>query len=408
MDLTTDYESLAMYGRDGSAPVPAGPGGTPAAVPAVFGAGAMGPRPVEGVALTAQQLTVVGGAARPATSDDVAAWNQAFTERVSELFSQDLQEAIRLGGVNVDPTILSFNPDGTINAENSINISFNTVPQVTAAQPANNHLRISDDYRLMFTVRNPGSFGNRYEINVETHSGDGVLAQWSGNVLTVRIPADGSVTQENIQTAINRAAAGRPDFYIDVEVQNTDGTITGITPATNLNPPPVAPATSRDMTAFINGRTLPVSLNNGTNSFFQEAFFSLTTMRLDGGAVRTPQDVSSVVLEIGRDGVIYGYHPVHKMLLLGRIDIVDFVNPEGLQQVGTSYFVETMASGPPQVNIPQTDSSTEVVSCALEMSNVDLSQEFSDMIITQRGFQANSRIITVSDSMLEELVNLKR
>jgi flagellar hook protein FlgE len=54
------------------------------------------------------------------------------------------------------------------------------------------------------------------------------------------------------------------------------------------------------------------------------------------------------------------------------------------------------------------ESETQIISGALEMSNVDLSQEFSDMIITQRGFQANSRIITVSDSMLEELVNLKR
>ncbi|MBQ9382732.1 MAG: flagellar hook-basal body protein, partial [Ruminiclostridium sp.] len=50
----------------------------------------------------------------------------------------------------------------------------------------------------------------------------------------------------------------------------------------------------------------------------------------------------------------------------------------------------------------------EVVQSALEMSNVDLAQEFSDMIITQRGYQANSRVITVSDTMLEELVNLKR
>ena len=69
---------------------------------------------------------------------------------------------------------------------------------------------------------------------------------------------------------------------------------------------------------------------------------------------------------------------------------------------------ETLSSGQPQVNIAGENGSASVVSGALEMSNVDLSQEFSDMIITQRGFQANSRIITTSDTMLEEIVNLKR
>ena len=60
------------------------------------------------------------------------------------------------------------------------------------------------------------------------------------------------------------------------------------------------------------------------------------------------------------------------------------------------------------VKIGGKDGAGEVVQGALEMSNVDLAQEFSDMIITQRGYQANSRVITVSDTMLEELVNLKR
>ena len=105
---------------------------------------------------------------------------------------------------------------------------------------------------------------------------------------------------------------------------------------------------------------------------------------------------------------IYGIHSVHGIIMLGRIDIVTFDNPNGLEQVGSSYWRETLSSGQPQVNIAGENGSASVVSGALEMSNVDLSQEFSDMIITQRGFQANSRIITTSDTMLEEIVNLKR
>ena len=93
---------------------------------------------------------------------------------------------------------------------------------------------------------------------------------------------------------------------------------------------------------------------------------------------------------------------------MGRIDIVTFENPKGLNQIGTSYWQESLSSGEPRLKIAGQDGAGEIVSGALEMSNVDLSQEMSDMIITQRGFQANSRIITVSDTMLEELVNLKR
>ena len=77
-------------------------------------------------------------------------------------------------------------------------------------------------------------------------------------------------------------------------------------------------------------------------------------------------------------------------------------------QSGNSYYTPTANSGNPNLAIPGEDGTGAIKSSSLEMSNVDLSQEFSDMIVTQRGYQANARIITVSDTMLEELVNLKR
>ncbi|MCL2166826.1 MAG: flagellar hook-basal body complex protein, partial [Clostridiales bacterium] len=82
--------------------------------------------------------------------------------------------------------------------------------------------------------------------------------------------------------------------------------------------------------------------------------------------------------------------------------------PRGLMQSGSNYYVETVNSGKPVLNDPGTGGTGDLKANTLEMSNVDLSQEFADMIVTQRGFQANTRIITVSDSMLEELINLKR
>lgn len=88
--------------------------------------------------------------------------------------------------------------------------------------------------------------------------------------------------------------------------------------------------------------------------------------------------------------------------------MVTFENPGGLQEIGNSYFAQSDNSGRASRTQPGINGSGGIQAAALEMSNVDISSEFSDMIITQRGFQANSRIITVSDEILNELVNLKR
>jgi len=133
------------------------------------------------------------------------------------------------------------------------------------------------------------------------------------------------------------------------------------------------------------------------------------TWTLDGGTEGGPQSYENLTgISIGSDGTIIGSHPVHGRLVLGRIDLANFANPMGLEQTGNSYFQETANSGAPSLAIAGEDGTGAIRNSALEMSNVDLAQEFSDMIITQRGYQANSRIITVSDTMLEELVNLKR
>lgn len=113
---------------------------------------------------------------------------------------------------------------------------------------------------------------------------------------------------------------------------------------------------------------------------------------------------------VGRDGIItVSYNSTIKSI--GRVNIVVFDNPDGLVEDGQTTFVESVASGRPKYKRTMIDpgvTKTTIESAKLEMSNVNLAQEFSDMIVTQRGFQANARIITTSDSMLEELVNLKR
>lgn len=111
---------------------------------------------------------------------------------------------------------------------------------------------------------------------------------------------------------------------------------------------------------------------------------------------------------VSSNGEVVGVYTNGEKKTLTTIMLADFDNPAGLMKMGANLFGETNNSGVPKYGTPGTGSFGALAPGALEMSNVDLSQEFSDMIVTQRGFQANSRIITTTDEMLQELVNLKR
>jgi flagellar hook protein FlgE len=108
------------------------------------------------------------------------------------------------------------------------------------------------------------------------------------------------------------------------------------------------------------------------------------------------------------DGIINGVYSNGVIEVLGQIAIALVPNPNGMIDWGNNLFIEGAASGEPQVSVPQSGGRGSIRSGHLELSNVDLSEEFTNMIVTQRGFQANARIITTSDEMLQELVNLKR
>ncbi len=112
---------------------------------------------------------------------------------------------------------------------------------------------------------------------------------------------------------------------------------------------------------------------------------------------------------IDSSGKIYGSYDNGDLKLLGQIAVTSFKNPGGLEAVGNSYFVSTMNSGQfDGVGKDVTSDGGKISTGMLEMSNVDLAAQFTDMITTQRGFQANSRTITTTDTILEELINLKR
>ena len=222
------------------------------------------------------------------------------------------------------------------------------------------------------------SLGNPYKINVELWkaAADATGSDWSWRV------------QAGTGYTVTAGATGTLEF--DATGKLTAGAI----PATALRIAPIA--------------------SKGTGPFdVQLDFTKITTYSADSSAKPTSVDGYStgnlVTFNIGGDGILTGIYSNGQQQPLGLIALASFENPAGLQKVGENLFIPTTNSGDFKKGLKAGSEGVGALSPGtLEMSNVDLSREFTDMIVTQRGFQANSRIITTSDEMLQELVNLKR
>jgi flagellar hook protein FlgE len=164
-----------------------------------------------------------------------------------------------------------------------------------------------------------------------------------------------------------------------------------------INPVPAPPASTFDA----NTGTITVSADPATTP----VDFQIT------GYSGTPAPATLTSFSIDQSGIITGVYSngtasaTHR---IGQIAISKFSNDAGLSNLGGNFYAATNNSGIASVGSAGAQGRGTIVPSAVEMSNVDLSQEFTDMIVTQRGFQANSRVITVSDSLLQELIDLKR
>lgn len=123
------------------------------------------------------------------------------------------------------------------------------------------------------------------------------------------------------------------------------------------------------------------------------------------GKINIPVTASS--MSIGQDGVV-SYVGLNGLQIAGQIQMVKFSNPGGLEKTGGNLYRSSENSGIAEIGLALAPGFGSLQSGSLEMSNVDLAEEFTEMIVAQRGFQANTRIITTSDEILQELVNLKR
>jgi flagellar hook protein FlgE len=152
--------------------------------------------------------------------------------------------------------------------------------------------------------------------------------------------------------------------------------------------------------------TMAITLDPGTGltALSQYAGRSTAVIREQNGYTMGTLDD----FNIDTTGTISGTFTNGVTVVLGQIALADFNNPSGLERRGDSIYAASANSGEAVLGFAGEGSASSITSRALEMSNVDLAQEFTNMIIAQRGFQANSRVISNADEMLQEVVNLKR
>jgi flagellar hook protein FlgE len=180
------------------------------------------------------------------------------------------------------------------------------------------------------------------------------------------------------------------------DVTVTDGATTS--PATTINFNPATGTTPAPTSVTFGGVTVDLS---GLTSYAGAS--TVAALSQNGSEMGSLQSFT-----IGSDGVLVGVFSNGLKQPLAQIAMATFSNPTGLEKAGNSSWRTTVDSGLAQVGIPGSGQRGTLVAGTLEMSNVDLAQEFTNLIIAQRGFQANSKVISTSDELLQDLVNLKR
>lgn len=151
---------------------------------------------------------------------------------------------------------------------------------------------------------------------------------------------------------------------------------------------------------------------NGANPTWTVDSEAMTQYKSDSTTLFQTQDgypsgyLQSIT--INRDGILTGVYTNGRLIPAFQIGLAIFRNPWGLEKVGNNLYRQTLESGDPAYNEAGTGGTGLIAPNSLEQSNVDLAAEFVDMIIQQRGFQANSKIVTTTDSMMQEVLNMKR
>ena len=249
----------------------------------------------------------------------------------------------------------------------------------------------------------PGYFTDNtknYSLKEVYGVGDGIINQMKNS--------------KNVEVAVTKGVltikADVTDYGIDFSTK--DGTFKGVgsrnaqtkpnSVTLNMSKLGNSPTQFEDITIDFSGLK---DANNGGKSTAV-----MSTGSIDDGVTGKGKKLGAMIgISIDNNGLITGTYDNGNTETLGQIAVAQFANASGLEKVGENCYRTTLNSGEfDGIGVEISADGSSMTSGELEMSNVDLSTEFTQMIITQRGFQANSRIITTSDTLLEELVNLKR
>lgn len=257
---------------------------------------------------------------------------------------------------------------------------------------------------------------------------DGTLADGSGKTIKDVF----GVSDGNLKNIQNSKAAGNTDYVFKDVTTTVNGAVTHSRQIVKKSATNLLKFNTEDgkFNSIGGGTDKSVELNlnttklNGNGNFaninvdFTQCLnynnSGKSTIGADAGAVDGTTGKGRKLgamtgISIDTNGRIYGTYDNGNTELLGQIAVAQFSNASGLEKVGESCYRTTLNSGEfDGIGVEISADGSSMTTGELEMSNVDLSTEFTSMITTQRGFQANSRVITTSDTLLEELVNLKR
>jgi flagellar hook protein FlgE len=253
------------------------------------------------------------------------------------------------------------------------------------------------------------SFGRVHKLQVNFTKVAGVANRWQAEVLVD--PAAQTATNTRVQ--VGNGQAGANTFQIDFD---NFGALAGVRDAQGnaITAGALQAAVSYD----VPDTTLPAgaqavrqtfNLNIGNVGSFRDAITQTASETTTKATKQNGYGMGYLeTFKIDQSGTITGVYTNGSNRTIGQIALASFTNPGGLEKAGDNTYQSSNNSGTANVSASGTAGKGKILAGTLEMSNVDLAEQFTDMIVTERGFQANSRTITTSDQMLQELLQLKR
>jgi len=329
-----------------------------------------------------------------------------------------------------DPTVgvptntwqeITFNSDGTLKAVKSATPAIPTTSvDISGVQLDSTTGSV---HKQSYTVMDASGVPKSYEATYTNSGTAGTVTTWNVSVIQTGVTGATAVTSTiTYDSATSTYSGPTPAFDFNgitptVTFAAAPGAGTFSAAATNFNgaaPAQTAPYTTSALADFSvqfaggsDPMTIKLNLSGitqfGGDATKQGSDSTLWASDQDGYAAGTLNEKV-----IDGTGTIVGKFSNGKTKTLGQVALATFNNPAGLDKVGDNMYVKSNNSGDALIGPSGSGGRGKFNAGSLEMSNVDLAQEFSNMIITQRGFQANSKIITVTDEMLQDLANLKR